>query len=79
MMALFPYSPAQECEYAGKVSLVPRPCVHNNTRQRKTSEKQGRPRSIYHVSGREVGVGEGPIFKYVHTKFESEFLTNQDE
>ena len=38
-------------------SLVPRPppfllsvCVHNNSRERKTSEKQERPGSIHHVS-----------------------------
>ena len=38
-------------------SLVPRPppflpsvCVHNNTRERKTSEKRGRPGSIHHVN-----------------------------
>ena len=68
-------------------SLVPRPppflpsvCVHNNTRERKTGEKRGRPGSIHHVSGREVDVGgEGPIFKYVHTKLESNFHTGQDE
>ena len=30
--------------------------------------------------GREVDVGgEGPIFKYIRTKLESEFLTGQDE
>ena len=68
-------------------SLVTRPppclpsiCVHINTREWKTGEKQGRPGSIHHVSGREVDVGgEGPIFKYVCTKLESEFLTGQDE
>ena len=67
-------------------SLIPRPppflpffCVHYNTRERRTSEKQGRPGSIHHVSGREVDVGgEGPIFKYARTKLESEFLTGQD-
>ena len=39
------------------LSLVPRPplflpsvCVHNNTRERKTSEKRGRPGSIHHVN-----------------------------
>ena len=66
-------------------SLVPRPplllpsiCVHNNTREQKTGEKRGRPGSIHHVSGHEV---EGPIFKYIRTKLESdrEFLTVQDE
>ena len=32
--------------------------------------------TIHHVSGHEVDVGgEGPIFKYVRTKRESEFLT----
>ena len=69
------------------VSLVPRPplflpsiCIHNNTQERKTGEKRGRPGSIHHVSGREVDVGgEGPIFKYIRTKLESEFLTGQDE
>ena len=25
------------------------------------------------------GGGGGPIFKYIHTKLESEFLTGQDE
>ena len=68
-------------------SLGPRPipfwssvCVPNNTREWKTSEKRGRPGSIHHVSGREVDVGgEGPIFKYIRTKLESEFLTGQDE
>ena len=51
-------------------SFVPRPppflpsvCVHNNTRERKTGEKWGRPGSVDHVSGCEVDVGgEGPIF-----------------
>ena len=70
-----------------KASLVPRPplflpsvCVHNNTWEQKTSEKRGKPESSHHVSGREVDVGrEGPIFKYVHTKLESKFLTGQDE
>ena len=39
-------------------SLVPKPppflpsvCIHSNTRERKTSEKWGRPGSIHHVSG----------------------------
>ena len=47
-------------------SLVPRPplffpflCVHNNTRERKTSEKRPRSGSIHHVSGRKVDVGGG--------------------
>ena len=47
-------------------SLVPRPPpflpsvgVHNNTRERKTSEKRGRPGSIHHVSGRKVDIGGG--------------------
>ena len=35
-------------------SLVPKAspsvCIHNNTRERKTSEKPGRPGSIYHVN-----------------------------
>ena len=32
------------------------------------------------MSGRKVDVGrEGPIFKYVRTKLESEFLTCQDK
>ena len=32
------------------------------------------------MSGREVDVErEGPIFKYIHTKLESEFLAGQDE
>ena len=40
-----------------------------------TSEERGRSGSIHHVSGRTLDVGEeGPIFKYVHTKLESEFL-----
>ena len=45
-------------------SLVPRPppflpsvFFHYNTREQKTSEKWGRPRSIHHVSGCEVDVG----------------------
>ena len=42
-------------------------------------KKPRRPRSIHYVSGRKVDVGgEGPIFKYVRTKLESEFLTGQD-
>ena len=65
-------------------SLIPRPlpflpsvCVHNNTREQKTSEKRGRPGSIHHVSGCQVDVGgEGATFR---TKLESEFLTGQDE
>ena len=45
-----------------------------------SSEKQGSPGSIHHMSGHEVDVsGEGPIFKYVCTKLESEFLTSHDE
>ena len=47
-------------------SLVPRPpqfipsiCVHNNTRERKTSKKWGRSGSIHHMSGRKVDVGRG--------------------
>ena len=43
-------------------------CVHNSM---ETSENQGRPGSIHHVS---VRGEEGPIFKYVHTKLESDFL-----
>ena len=36
--------------------------------------------AIHHMSGHEVDVGgEGPLFKYVHTKLESKFLTGQDE
>ena len=69
------------------ISLVPRPppflssiCVHNNTRERKIDKIGGRPGSSHHVSGREVNVGgEGPIFKYIRNKLESEFLTSQDE
>ena len=68
-------------------TLVPRPppflpsvCVDNNTWERKTGEKRGRPGSIHHVSGREVDVGgEGLIFKYAHTELESKFLTGQNE
>ena len=38
-----------------------------------TGEK--RPGSIRHVSGHEVDIGgEGPIYKYICTKLESEFL-----
>ena len=60
--------------------FLPSICVHNNTRERKTSEKQGRPGSIHHVSGCEVDVGkEGPIFKNIRTNLEREFLTSQDE
>ena len=70
-----------------KTSLVPRPPpflpsvgVHNNTREWKTGKKWGRPGSIHHVSGREVDVGgEGPIFQYILTKLDSEFLTGQGE
>ena len=41
---------------------------------------QGRPGNIHHVSRCEVDVeGEGPIFKYIRTNLESEFLTTQDE
>ena len=37
-------------------------------------------KGIHHVSGREVDVvGEGPIFKYIRGKLESEFLNGQDE
>ena len=51
-----------------------------NTQERNTSEKQGKPGSIHHMSGRKVDVGgEGLIFKYMCTKLESEFLTAQDE
>ena len=46
------------------ISLGPRPppflpsvCVHNNTRERKTGEKRGRPGSIHHVSGHGGGLG----------------------
>ena len=68
-------------------SLVPRPppflpsvCVHNNTWDRKTGKKWGRPGRIRHVSGHEVDVGgEGPIFNYIRTKLKSEFLTGQDK
>ena len=60
--------------------FLPSVCVHNNTRERKTIERWGRPGSIHHVSGCEVDVGgEGPIFKYIRTKLESEFLTGKDE
>ena len=45
-------------------SPVPRPlsfltsvCIHNNTQERKTSEKLGRPGAIHYVSGCEVDVG----------------------
>ena len=44
-----------------------------NTRERKTSEKQGKPGSIHHMSGCKVDVerwggggGGGAMFKYVH-------------
>ena len=67
-------------------SLIPRPPLFlpsdDNTWNWKIGEKlkQGRPGSIHHVSRREVDVGgEGPIFKNIHTKLESEFLTGQDE
>ena len=44
------------------------------------AEVQGRPGLIHRRSGHEVNVGgEGPIFKYVHTKLECEFLAGQDE
>ena len=59
--------------------FLPSICVHNITRERKTSEKQGRPGSIRHVSGRKVDIGgKGPIFKYIRTKPESKFLTSKD-
>ena len=42
--------------------------------------ERGRHGSIHHVSGCEVDVGgEGPIFRYIRAKLESEFLTGQDE
>ena len=60
--------------------FVPSVCFHNNTQEWKTGEKQGRPGSIHHVSGRKVDVGgEGLIFKCIHTELESEFLTSQDK
>ena len=60
--------------------FLPSVCVHNNTREWKTGEKQGRPGNIHHMSGRKVDVGgEGPILKCAHTKLESKFLTDQDE
>ena len=44
------------------------------------SRRPGRPGNIHDVSGREVDVGgEGPIFKYICTKLESEFFTGQEE
>ena len=48
--------------------------IHNNTREGKTSEKQGKPGSIHHVSRRKVDVGG--IFK---AKLETESHTIQDE
>ena len=33
--------------------FLPFICVHNNTREQKTSKKRGRPGSIHHMSGRE--------------------------
>ena len=72
--------PSDLASFPGLPPFLPSVCVHNNTRERKTGEKRGRPGSIHHVSGREVDVGgEGPIFKYIRTKLESEFLTGQDE
>ena len=54
-------------------------CVHNAW-ERKIGEKQRRPGSIHHMSGCKVDTGgEGPIFKYLRAKLESEFLTGQDE
>ena len=69
------------------VSLVPRPppflpsiCVHNNTREQKTGKKTG---MAWEHSSREWmrdGCrGEGPIFKYIRSKLESEFLTGPDK
>ena len=63
-------------------SLVPWPllflpsiCIQNNTREWKIGEKRRRPGNIHNVSGCKVNVGgEGPIFKYVRTKLESNFL-----
>ena len=47
-------------------SLVSRPlpfllsiCVHYNTQEQKTGEKQRRPGNIHHVSGCKVDVGGG--------------------
>ena len=55
-------------------------CAHYNTWERKTGKKRERPGSIHHMSGREVDIGgEGPIFKCIRTKLESEFFTGQDE
>ena len=72
------------------IALVLRPppfllsiCIHNNTWERKTSkngEGLGAFDHHHHISGCEVDVGgEGPIFKYVTPKLESEFLTSQDK
>ena len=52
-------------------SLVPTPplclpsvCIHNNTQERKTGEKRGRPGRIHHVSGSEVDIGGGGRDRY---------------
>ena len=70
---------------AGGAACYPRGLflVYNLPRVMSTLQQlclqSGRPRSIHHVSGREVDVGEeGPIFKNMCTKLESEFLTGQD-
>ena len=70
---LIPRPHSQACFYLPFAFTM----IHGNGRPVK---KRGRPGSIYHMSGREVDVRrEGPIFKYVRTKLESEFLTGQDE
>ena len=49
----FPLSsfPGLPCFY------LPLFCLYNNTRERKTSEKQRRPGSIHHVNGNAMDVG----------------------
>ena len=66
--------------HAKSCSLIPRPPPCLPSREWKTGEKRERCESIRNASGHEVDVGgEGPIFKNVRTKLESEFLTGQNE
>ena len=56
------------CTQNNEATFVPFTIVHE------------KPGSVHHMSGREVDVrGDGPIFKYVRTKHESEFLTGEDK
>ena len=59
--------------------LLPSVCVHNNTWERKTGEKRGRPGSIHHMVDARLTWGGGGGAIFIHTKLESEFITGQDE